>query len=345
MEVLGTFTASSLNIEPQPIAVRIFAVDYLPGRERTYSPPYVFYVLNPEQHAIWITEQLSKWHRQSLEVRDKELSLYETNKQLRDLPEEDLNQPGTRQRLESQSAAERTNGRRLSALVVSGEDLVKQASRNPEMGVGHLEKWAEMLQILKDISANRMPSVADLLKEAAQTPGTPNESKSPPSKGESKQTKVAGQNRANTSSNKQSKQEGKSNPKMVPQVTDTESSQQPPSKDQQNPEAEKKKPSNPTLRLPVTMVPGTGKSNPQKKKQQQEQVDEAVAQQEDLLAEFDKIVEELNRVLANLEGSTLVKRLKAASRLQNRIAIKIGEQVDGAFGLERAWSAIRRRAF
>ncbi len=39
--------------------------------------------------------------------------------------------------------------------------------RNPEFGVGHLEKWAEMLQILKDISGNRMPSVADLLKQAA----------------------------------------------------------------------------------------------------------------------------------------------------------------------------------
>ena len=42
--------------------------------------------------------------------------------------------------------------------------------RNPEFGVGHLEKWAEMLQILKDISGNRMPSVADLLKQASQAP-------------------------------------------------------------------------------------------------------------------------------------------------------------------------------
>ena len=39
--------------------------------------------------------------------------------------------------------------------------------RNPEIGVGHLERWAEMLQILKDISGNRMPSVADLLKQAS----------------------------------------------------------------------------------------------------------------------------------------------------------------------------------
>ena len=43
----------------------------LPGRDRVYSPAYLFYVLNAEQHAIWLTEQLSRWHRLALDVRDK----------------------------------------------------------------------------------------------------------------------------------------------------------------------------------------------------------------------------------------------------------------------------------
>src|SRR5581483_7851074 len=170
MELTGTFSAKSLGIEPQPIQVRLFVEDYLPNRERVYSPTYLLYVLSAEQHAIWLTEQLSKWHRQSLDVRDKELQLFETNKQLRQLSADQLNRPDTRRRIETQAEAERANGRRLSNLVTSGEDLVKQAMRNPEFGVGHLEKWAEMLQILKDISANRMPSVADLLRQASQAP-------------------------------------------------------------------------------------------------------------------------------------------------------------------------------
>ena len=148
----------------------MFVEDYLPGRPRVYSPPYTFYVLTPEQHAIWLTEQLSRWHRQAIEVRDSEMQLHETNKQLRALAAADLDKPENRRKIENQASAERQNGRRLSALVVSGEDLVRQAMRNPEFGVGHLEKWAEMLQILKDISGNRMPSVADLLKQAAQAP-------------------------------------------------------------------------------------------------------------------------------------------------------------------------------
>src|SRR5206468_612093 len=171
LELAGTFSAKSLGIEPQPIQVRLFAEDYLPGRKRSYSPPYLLYVLNAEQHAIWVTEQLSRWHRMALDVRDRELQLFETNKQLRQLSNDELNQPETRRKIEAQAEGERANGRRLTNLVGVGEDLVKQAMRNPEFGVGHLEKWAEMLQILKDISGNRMPTVADLLKQAAQAPG------------------------------------------------------------------------------------------------------------------------------------------------------------------------------
>ena len=170
LEVPGTFSAKSLGIEPQPIQLRMFVEDYLPGRPRVYTAPYTFFVLTPEQHAIWITEQLSRWHRQAIEVRDREIQLHETNKQLRALAAADLDKPENRRRIENQASAERQNGRRLSGLVVSGEVLVRQAMRNPEFGVGHLEKWAEMLQILKDISGNRMPSVADLLKQAAQAP-------------------------------------------------------------------------------------------------------------------------------------------------------------------------------
>ena len=85
LELTGAFSAASFGIEPQAIRLRLFVEDYLPGRERVYSPTCLFYVLNAEQHAIWLTEQLSKWHRQSLEVRDRELQLFETNKALRAL--------------------------------------------------------------------------------------------------------------------------------------------------------------------------------------------------------------------------------------------------------------------
>jgi hypothetical protein len=328
LEIAGTFSAKSLGIDPQPINVRVFAEDYYPGRGRVYSPTYTFYVLNAEQHAIWLTEQLSKWHRQSLEVRDREMQLFETNKQLRELSQEEIDRPDTRRRIENQAMAERANGRRLSNLVVNGEELVRQATRNPEFGVGHLEKWAEMLQILKDISANRMPSVADLLNQAAQAPHLAANSPT-------KSAPQAGQVRASGGgAPTEPKPDAKKPPDSAPSVVDRESQQQPADKSEQKPSPSGNKPSR--LTLAVTTLAGKPSKTPDKPDSAEQKVDEAVQKQQDLLAEFEKIAEELNKVLAQLEGSTLVKRLKAASRAQYKIAGRLSDGVGDTFGVAAA---------
>ena len=333
LDIKGTFSAKALGIEPQPINLRVFVEDYFPGRPRVYSPTYVFYVLNAEQHAIWVTEQLSKWHRQSLEVRDREMQLFETNKQLRELAADELDKPETRKKIETQATAERANGRRLTSLVMNGEDLVKQAMRNPEFGVGHLEKWAEMLQILKDIAGNRMPSVADLLKQASQAPLTA--ATAPPTG----KTAIAGQVRANPKGGQPADvNPSKAKPPAVPQIADRESSQNSPDGPVKPGDPPgKKNPSSPSLKLPVTTVVGKA-STPPPAPPAPPALEEAVKKQQDLLAEFEKISEELNKVLANLEGSTLVKRLKAASRLQYRIAGRINDLVPDTFGTTKITS-------
>ncbi len=335
VDARATFSAQSLGIEPQPIHLRIFAEDYFPGRKRVYSPTYVLYVLSAEQHAIWMTELLSKWHRHSLEVRDREMQLHETNKQLRDMSPQQLDRPETRRRIEKQAMAERSNRRKLSNLVTTGEELVRQAVRNPEFGVGHLERWAEMLQILKDIAANRMPSVADLLQQASQakqtTAGKP--SKSGPKAGQVRATGSGGPAK--------SPPDKKDKIPAVPQIVDMESSQQPPGDEAKKPN-DNKSSCKPSLRLPTTTLLGGGPKKDEAKKDAPspagEKVDEAVRQQQDLLTEFEKIVNELNNILADLEGSTLVKRLKAASRKQYRVAGRIGNQLEGSFGSRVSWT-------
>jgi len=261
----------------------------------------------------------------ALDVRDRELQLFETNKQLRGLTDLELNQPETRRKIEQQAEAERANGRRLTNLVGVGEDLVKQAMRNPEFGVGHLEKWAEMLQVLKDISGNRMPTVSDLLKQAATAPGVAQKDSKPAG------PQAGNVRSANAGKGSSSDKDAPKDKPPVPSVVDIESSQQPPKPDDKPPGDSP--PGSPSLRLPVTLLPGAkpGDACPPAQK-----MDEAIAKQQDLLAEFEKIADELNKILANLEGSTLVKRLKAASRLQNRVAGRLGDLVGHAFGVAPA---------
>ncbi len=330
LDLAGTFSAKSLGIEPQPVNLRVYVEDYFPGRARVYSPPHMFYVLTAEQHAIWITEQMSKWHRRALEVRDRELQLFETNKQLRELAQDELDRPETRRRIENQANAERANGRRLTNLTANGEELVRQAMRNPEIGVGHLEKWAEMLQVLKDISGNRMPSVADLLKAASQAPAVADDQPA-------KKNPMAGQVRASGEGKGSKPADKPPEPKPpVPQIVDAESSQQPKAKQAGDEEPPPPGKGQPSLRLPVTTVMGDGKGKKQDACPVEDKVDEAIKEQQDLLAEFEKIADELNKVLANLEGSTLLKRLKAASRLQYKIGGRINDQLKDTFGVTPA---------
>ena len=329
LDLPGTFAAKGLGIEPQAIAVRVFAEDYKPGRPRTYSAPYTLYVLDPTQHAIWLTEQLSKWHRVALEVRDREMQLHESNKQIRALSAEEMDRPETRKKVENQAAAEKSNGRRLNALTAAGEDLVKQATRNPEFGVGHLEKWAEMLQVLKDISGNRMPSVADLLRQAAQAPVAV-ANNSPPTE----KAPMAGQVRGGKGGKPAEMNPIKPPHAPMPTVVDAESQQQPAFEDKSGPGA-KKNPSSPYLTLAQTTLNGKP-TETKPAKDAEPLIEKAVIEQRDLLAEFDKVAEELNKVLANLEGTTLVKRLKAESRAQTKIAGRIDETLGETFGVASA---------
>lgn len=323
----GTFSAVALGIQPQPILVRVYVEDYFPDRPRVYSAPSLLYVLDPEQHAIWLTEQLNKWHRESLEVRDRERQLHETNKRLRDLPAEQLDQPEVRREIADAAAAERANGRRLTGLTAAGEELLRQASRNPEFGVGYLESWSEMLQILKDIAANRMPSVADLLGEAAEAPRGGEPKHSGPAAGVVRATGGGQPAETEEAPDKQAAA-------RPPSLVDVESSQQPSDPTEQPSAGDKKQPSDGApLRLPSTALLGGAGSGNRNDSPAGEKVEQAVEQQRDLLAEFDRIADELERVLGNLEGSTLVKRLKAASRLQAKLADQTSEEVESAFGI------------
>jgi hypothetical protein len=330
LDAQAVFQATSLRIPPQPIELRLFAEDYFPNRGRIYTSPVLLYILNASDHAVWVLQQLNRWQREALEVRDRELQLLESNRKMRSLSAEELANEGVRAQLEQQAAAEQSNARRLNGLNQKGEDLLRQAARNPEIGVGHLEKWAEMQRILQDISSNRMPSVADLLKQTAQSAKASSASRNTPT------GKFAGSNKDDAQGNasQNSDPADPSSPPNAPRVIDQESSQQPAEIATDADDTKKNKSGPGALRLPSTTLAGNGKNNPQQPAPPpDESMANAVEQQEALLAEFDKVAEELNGIMANLEGSTLVKRLKAAAREQLSVADATNQTLPKTFGL------------
>ena len=332
LQVHTSFNPSHLGIPPQTIHLRAYAEDFFQPSRRTYSPQIVLHVLDPEQHALHVTGLYSKWQRRTLEIYERERQLNDRNKSLRALPVEQLANPANQRSIAEQARAEMQNAQKLEEHTQSGEDLLQQAARNPNFEGDQLEKWADTLQALKDIAKNRMPTVADLLQKASEEAGNPKvpaSGESPPSvtNDQSNQAGIEG------------KSNGKDKPKL-PSIKDIESSLAA-NNQQGQPQNNGSKPSaNSRLGLPVTTNPG--KSGGQEGEENQavgeanenkESLDEAVENQEELLKQFADVTEALNAILKDLEGSTFVKRLKAASRTQLQIAATLNSKALGSFGL------------
>ena len=361
IETRATFSAVREGIEPQTLEVRAWAEDYHQERGRVYSPVFLLHVLDSTDHALWLTEQFGKWLDTARESYEREQQLHQINKELRALAAAELDRPENRRKIARQAADEEANASRLDSLNDSGRKLVEMGTRNPEFDAERLESWATMLQMLDDIAEKRMPSVADLLKESSSAAGAkpgeqgkPNESpqntasaSSPdaekgkpgeqsegPSKPSAPSVKNGGELAGGPSEPKRIDPDA-DQPDPVPSIADNEKGFLKPVEAQPQEPGPPRKPSAGQLTLPTTTLGAlpSDKSPGPPQSPAQDKLDQAVNQQRDLLAEFAKVADDLSDLLASLEASTFVKRLKAASRKQMEIAKTLNEDALSAFGI------------
>ena len=330
LQARTTFNPLHLKISPQTIRLRAYVEDYSPLSKRIYSPPILLHILNPEEHALHVTELYKKWQRGAQEIYERELQLNDRNKSLREMSASDLSKPETQRAISDQARAEEYNARQLDDHTKSGEELLKQATRNPNFEGDQLENWAETLQTLNDIAEKRMPSVADLLQKASDEANKPPQDSKPSDPQENVPMAINDQSKKSGSQG----QESNEKKKPFPSIKDIESSLA----DNKTPEPSAKPNSggSPRLSLPTTTVAGSNddnESNEQPQSPAQETLDQANKEQEELIKEFAKVSDKLNDILKDLEGSTFVKRLKAASREQIKIAASVNSQVVDGFGL------------
>jgi hypothetical protein len=370
----ATFTAIKEGVTPQSIQIRAWAEDYKPGRERAYSPAFVIHLLSKDEHAIWMTDQFGRWLQAARETYEQEQRLHEGNKELRELTETELDRPENRRRIADQAVAEENNKARLDSLNQVGKKLIEQATRNDSFDAERLETWANMLRQLRDISGSRMPSVAQQLKKAANAsasaatkpptagkpgePGQPSEaSKAEPSsaqqssaqakpgeqKGSSEPSapKVTqGESEATESTAAKSDEASKPKP-QAPSIADNEKGYLKPDDKAAGEKEQKDKPASAggQLGLPSTQLAAAPGKEENKQEEQpspaRKELDKALDEQKGLLEAFAKVSDQLRELLASLEASTFVKRLKAASKKQMAIAQSLNSSTLADFGLDK----------
>ena len=232
---------------------------------------------------------------------------------------------------------------------MTGTQLIKEAARNDQFNVTTMEGLADMVATLDELAKKRMPSVADLLKKAASSKPKSDKAESGKSSKDSDKPSApkVGNNRDSEASSGEDKseasEEDSTKPKPpTPAIVDVESSMNQGDKKNDDEEQKEQKPapaSTPKFGLPSTTVYGdtpSAKKDEQPQPEMEEALDQAIEAQEGLLEEFTKVAEELQRILDNLEGSTFVKRLKAASRRQTEVARELNNSLSEKFGRRKA---------
>jgi hypothetical protein len=163
----AVFQATALSVPPGSVGLRFWVEDDFPGRERVYSDSMSLIVLSPDEHAVWIAGQFARWRQAAMDVRDRELNLFGVNRELASTEGKDRDD-AWRAAVARQASAEEFNGRQLQSLTDEGEELLRQAARNSEVAVGYVEKLAETIETLDELADDRMPKIADLLKQASE---------------------------------------------------------------------------------------------------------------------------------------------------------------------------------
>ncbi|WP_182866346.1 hypothetical protein [Stieleria mannarensis] len=295
----AVFQATSLDAPPGEVRVRFWAEDDFPGRERVYSDPVAINVLTADEHAVWIAGQFARWRQSAMDVRDRELNLFSRNRELAQVAAAERDDQW-RAAVAEQARAEAFNGRQLESLTTEGETLLRQAAGNEEVAVDYVEKLAATIKTLQDLSDQRMPRVAELLEKASKQDDE-----------DSKFAELAGQ---------------ESSQGTLDEPTGDKTAEE----SSQNGDEE----STPQIGLAGTTIIDTSKRSEEKETEDAEEdaLQIAIEDQTDLVAEFDAVAEELKELMGNMEGSTLVKRLKSVSRLQERIAMQLGRGIESTFG-------------
>lgn len=172
----AAFSPAAFGITPQKITLRAWSEDYFPDRARVYSDPIILYVLTRNEHAQMLK---NRFDRQITELEDlarREQNLLEENERLERLNGDDLQKDDARKRLETQEQEEAETQRRMEDLTERMEQLMKDAARNGDIDKKTLQKMAESLKSMQELSQQDIPKVQDKLGDSQEQSNTPEKS-------------------------------------------------------------------------------------------------------------------------------------------------------------------------
>lgn len=171
------FAPTVLDIKPQKLVLRAYVEDYFPERGRVYSEPIVLYILTKDEHAQLLKQQFDRIIGELEDAARREQNNFDENRRLEQEGAEKLQEDQNQERLEQQKNNEAENTEKMEELAERMEQLLSDALRNGEIDPDTMQKMAESMQNMQELSKEDMPKVEQELGEAQDPRSTPEQSK------------------------------------------------------------------------------------------------------------------------------------------------------------------------
>jgi hypothetical protein len=143
-----------------------YARDYLPDRPRSRTAAYHLRVLSPEEHAEMLRLQLEAVMAQVEEVTRLQEKIVAALGEVKDT--EKMADAQKSARLGQSKDDQLQNAANLDDLSKQGEQVVREAMKNPLMNEETIRKWSQSMQQWRQLSAQKMPEAAGAMEAARQ---------------------------------------------------------------------------------------------------------------------------------------------------------------------------------
>ncbi len=162
------FSPRLLGVPPDSvIEVRGFAADHRPGSEKVYTEPMRILVVSIDRHAELLRQNLEAILSQSEDILRAEENISEFNRMaMEDL---DLEAPldAVREQIEANAEMQEQNARDLERLAQMGQQLLREAMRNPNFESEAIREWNETLEQMQSLGSQQMPQISRQMQSAA----------------------------------------------------------------------------------------------------------------------------------------------------------------------------------
>jgi hypothetical protein len=172
----AAFSPAAFNITPQKITLRAWTEDRFPNRGRIYSEPVTLYVLTRDEHAQMLKNRFDSQITELEDLARREQNLLDENERLERLDGNELQKDENRKRLEDQQSEESETKRRMDEMTERMEQLMKDAARNGDIDKKTLQKMAESLKDMQELSKQDVPKVQEKLADSQEQSNTPEKS-------------------------------------------------------------------------------------------------------------------------------------------------------------------------